>query len=404
MTSAHRLDWDDLDLVNADNGSGLLPYWFETLAEGYSLGSPQARKIIVANLMRDGSDSRIDGHDNRTITFRVTVCGPDLAALAAGERALVLQSAALRSNLSWTPPDGFGATTVFTVLNTTLDPVADDLAEVRSGTKRRAYDITFECQPFGRSVDLTTVGPTSVLSSALFTADIGGSVRAPGSITVTRGSGTLVDLFVFSDPAMAEYGYHPDTPATWHLAPAGRYAFYMNPSTPTGFADISLGSVAKTTITSNGHSQTLRTRVPGSLDANTRWFPMGTADLGGNRDGLVGALTFLNRHDPPAAAEETMHSETKLRMFRVKDGETSLTRANGAAFARPIIIDIPSLEFPRGGVWANGVDILPNVSAWGLPLMAPPEAALFVADSTSGSSALSVTAEYFKHWHTYAGE
>lgn len=403
MTSAHRLDWDDLDLVNADNGSGSLPYWFETLAEGHSLGSPQARKVIVANLMRDGSDSRIDGHDNRTITFRVTVCGPDLAALAAGERALVLQSAALRSNLSWTPADGFGATTVFTVLNATLDPVADDLAEVRSGTKRRAYDITFECQPFGRSVDLTTVTFSPVLSSGLLSADIGGSVRAPGSITVTRASGTLVDLFVYSDPAMSAYGYHPDTPATWHLAPAGRYAFYMKPSTPGGYTGLASGSVILTTVTANGHSQTLRTR-PGTLDANTQWLPMGMADLGGNRDGLVGALTFLNVHIPPGVSQEAMAPTTELRMFRVKDGETSLTRCNGAAFARPIIIDIPSLEFPRGGVWANGVDILPNVSAWGLPLVAPPEAALFVADSTSGSTALNVTLDYYKHWHTYAGE
>lgn len=392
-----------LDLANADPQPGAR-FYFDTKVAGFSLGKPEAQKIIVASLMADGSDSRISRYENRTITFRVAVCSEDLNGCGLGEQALALACLG-RAELLLTPPDGYGATTVFTVLNGTFDPVADDYAEVRPGNlKMRFYDLTLECQPFGRSVDPTTVGPTAVLAADLFTADIGGSARAPGSLTITRGSGTLVDLFVFSDPAMQAYGYHPDTPATWHLAPAGRYAFFMKPSTPGGYAGLASGSVITTTITSNGHNQVLRTRVPTTLDGNTQWMPMGMADLGGNRDGLVGALTFLNRHYPPSLPDEEMSPTTALRMFRIKDGETALTRSHGAAFARPIIIDIPSLELPRGGVWADDIDILPNTPGWGLHYMAPGETSLFVADTGSGSSALDVSLTYYAHWHTYAGK
>ena len=206
--SAHRLDFAGLDLVNADGGGS---FWFETLANGFALGSPQAVKFIVASLMRDGSLSRIDRYDNRTITFTVQICGPDLGALADGEAALSLVVVgAARQQLAWTPPDGFGYPTVFEVLNATMDPQADDLAEIRPGIKRRTYALTLECEPFGHSLDLATqtltpsaVAPT-VVDDCSTTADWSKvDPGAIGSISATTVSGETVVTFPLNNPSTA---------------------------------------------------------------------------------------------------------------------------------------------------------------------------------------------------------
>lgn len=191
--SAHRLDFADLDLVNADGGHGDAGFWFETLADGFDLGSPAAVKVIVAALMRDGVNSRIDHYENRSITFTVQICGPDLAALAAGEAALSLVvMSASRQQLLWTPPDAFGATTVFEVQNAEMKPQPDDLAEIRPGVKRRSYALTLECAPFGRSTTSVsqTLTPTTVTPTVI---DAGSSLANWSSVPWVGGGGLALD-------------------------------------------------------------------------------------------------------------------------------------------------------------------------------------------------------------------
>lgn len=148
----HRLDLGSLDLVNAD-----IPaegFYFETLVDGFSLGSPEAIVSVQSSLMADGEDERWERDSNREITFTVVARGPDLAALADAERALRLELYR-RNELAWTPPDGYGETTVFDVMTSRMDlvPISDtwDLQEAKPGVKERAYAVTLRCLPHGRS-------------------------------------------------------------------------------------------------------------------------------------------------------------------------------------------------------------------------------------------------------------
>lgn len=195
----HRLDvasaQGTLDLVNADGHRAA--FWFRTLAGGFDLGTPEAVKVIVESLMRDGDDSRISRHGNRSVTFQVQICGADLAAVAEGEAALwrVLSG---RAEVTWTPPDGFGEPTVFEVLNAALSHRVDDVAEVRVGVKRRLYEVTLECAPWGRSVDQETV----VFSTAVATPAVVDDCTSTGSWALDAG-GTMTTTTYSGESALA---------------------------------------------------------------------------------------------------------------------------------------------------------------------------------------------------------
>lgn len=132
-------------------------FWFETLADGWDLGSPEAVKAVFASLAADGDDERIMRHGNRRVPFRVKVCGPDLAVVAAGERALRLAlNRAPRLELRYTPPDGYGEVTVFDVVLGEMPSQPDDLALVQRQPWAE-YAVTLTCRPFVRPVDPVTV-------------------------------------------------------------------------------------------------------------------------------------------------------------------------------------------------------------------------------------------------------
>lgn len=182
---ALRLDLGDLDLVSADGGYDT--YRLETQGEDLDFGEPQPIDVTLASLMLDGSPTETTRHDNRTIAFRVEVLAADGIGLAAGEAALVAFEGK-RTTLSWTPPDGYGPTSVFRVETVHVKFLFNDLDEVRS-KKRRTFQVTLTCLPFARSATPTTIGAEFVADSVAIADDCesttGWSATAIPSATVT---------------------------------------------------------------------------------------------------------------------------------------------------------------------------------------------------------------------------
>lgn len=181
-------------------------YSFETLADGWALGSPEATKAIFASLAVDGDDERISRYGNRTVPFRVKVRGADLGAVAAGERALRLAlNRAPDLELRYTPPDGYGEVCVFDVLLGEMSNQPDDLALVRQQPWAE-YAVALTCKPFVRSVDPVTTTLTYGTDAGT-SLDDGTSTTpwssADGSLSaVTVNSETAVKL----TPTIADAG------------------------------------------------------------------------------------------------------------------------------------------------------------------------------------------------------
>lgn len=204
----HRLDFGTLDLVGRDARGGVA-YWFETLAEGYALGSPEATKVIVESLLRDGDDSRITRYGNRTITFQVVINAASAIGLGDGEAALAMQVGG-RNELAWTPPDGYVQTkTIFTVLNSQMQYVPDDTtSEVLGPVHSRTYSLTLECEPFGRSASAIT--SSFALSAATVTTvddgtsltgwTLGPSPMDPSMALDTFGGVSCIKLTIANGP------------------------------------------------------------------------------------------------------------------------------------------------------------------------------------------------------------
>ncbi len=210
----HRWELGALDLVNADGISD--PYWFETIADGFDLGTPEAVRVVLSTLAADGDDERIQRHANRTVVFVVEVKAPDSEALAAGERALALEVGKINT-LSWTPPDDFGKTSVFDVRTSVMKFEMRDLELLRS-TQTATYTVTLTCAPFARPVDPTTISLTYS--------------------TVT--SGTVMDSGASTTDWTLDPSYGAKTlSTTTYLAEA---ALKVTPTTPrvAGFADTDL--------------------------------------------------------------------------------------------------------------------------------------------------------------------
>lgn len=152
--SQHRWDFGPLDLVGAD-GVGDGGFWFETLADGFDLGSPEAVRVVLATLAADGEDERIQRHNNRQVTFTVQVCAYDAEGLALGERALGLEVGGVNT-LTWLPPDDFGDASVFDVRTSVMRFDMRDL-DLLEKVQRAAYTVTLTCSPFARPELPTTV-------------------------------------------------------------------------------------------------------------------------------------------------------------------------------------------------------------------------------------------------------
>lgn len=185
----------DLELI-APYGS---PFAVETLAEGTDWGNPQPVEVVFRRLLQGGSIVVHEGDDDREITLRVQITAPDSAALAAGGNAL--KAELYKPNtLTFTPPDGWGAPTVYVVKASSLAHVMDDLGYVRG---EQTWAVRLVCKPFGRSVDavVPTLTPTTIGTARQksYTFDAVGSARADLSLHVGA-TGDLGETLIYTRP------------------------------------------------------------------------------------------------------------------------------------------------------------------------------------------------------------
>lgn len=173
---AHALDLNGLDLIA---GTGTEGYLIEALSDDTTWGNPAAVVTEVLSQLQDGSLASVDSYDNREAIVRVRISGPDGAALAAGEAALVKAVAGTdgRGLLTWTPPADASPPAVFEVVYGHLNFEMDDEAETQTQGPERMYLLTLVCKPFARSVDKIEVPGLPVNTGAApITIDDGSSV------------------------------------------------------------------------------------------------------------------------------------------------------------------------------------------------------------------------------------
>lgn len=187
--SNHSLTWgtstdDELTLTGSDLDGD---YWFETLAESATFGDAQPVEVGLTSLLLDGTRKQTSRHDNRTPGFRVMVKSATAVGLAEGEAALWLMAQKAGTFLTWTPPDLFGAPTVLDVETTRMEFLFDDLSENRL---ERTYQLSWDCRPFARSVDVTVQPAVSIDSTLTVVDDCSSATgwRSDGSVVVSSGS------------------------------------------------------------------------------------------------------------------------------------------------------------------------------------------------------------------------
>lgn len=145
-TSDHRLDFGGLDLTGVEDYDGV---HFYAMADGATLGNPQPVEREVVSSLLDGSFVKTESHGNREPSFQVWIEAPDSVALAYGEK-LLFEQCSRQVEFGWTPPDGWGARTVFQAFTSSLAHQFDDLLELKL---IRSYVLRLVCHPFGFSED-----------------------------------------------------------------------------------------------------------------------------------------------------------------------------------------------------------------------------------------------------------
>lgn len=148
------------NLVGTDAELAANGYRLCVLGDDLTWGNPAAIQRKVNSWLQDGAIVELQGYDNRDdMVVPVLVEGVDLDKVALGEAALMAECG--RPNtLTWTPPDGVGAPTVFSVVMSSLELDTDDL---RENLLERVYVLRIQAEPFARSqnmVTVTVVAPT----------------------------------------------------------------------------------------------------------------------------------------------------------------------------------------------------------------------------------------------------
>lgn len=127
-------------------------YGVSVIAEGTSKGAPAPIEVAVKSWLQDGAVVVTQGYDNRTVTLRVRLRGPDLVAVTDAEAALFAELGK-PNTLTWTPGDGLSPSSVFVVVTSSMEhaPSADeDIAEGLS-FPWRTYNVRLVCKAFVRS-------------------------------------------------------------------------------------------------------------------------------------------------------------------------------------------------------------------------------------------------------------
>lgn len=174
------------------------------IAEGMSRGSPVPIDVAVKSWLQDGSVVVTQGYDNREVTLRVRLRGPDTVALADAEAALFAELGK-PNTLTWTPAGEFAIPSVFVVVTSSMDPSpapGEDIAE-GGAYPFRTYNLRLVCEAFVRSKDEVTIpalpasGTTTTLvdngsATTNWTGEVNGASTTPavasGAVGITTGS------------------------------------------------------------------------------------------------------------------------------------------------------------------------------------------------------------------------
>lgn len=153
---SHALMWrgpgrDDIDLISWNESNGER-FEVATLADDATWGNPRDVREGLEAMLAEGLLSGTNTEGAREAFLRVMVAG-DAVSLAEGEAVLALACRGM-SELHWTPPGGFAATSVFDVVAARVEHVFDDMDELRS---QRTYGLRLTLHPYARSLDEVTV-------------------------------------------------------------------------------------------------------------------------------------------------------------------------------------------------------------------------------------------------------
>lgn len=282
--------------------------------------------------------------------------------------------------------------------DTTLEPVAVESVTHGAGTYVRYYferplttvsgywfKFNEQAQGFGtydmRIANLASSDTTG--SGGVQTVATIGSVRAPGSITCTRTT-DMACLFIYSDPILAS-GFSPAVKPTWGSAPDGTYIVYAESWGLTGEV------VSLTFTDAAGRTSTATTRIT-AREAGLTWQPIGEVSLGGFRSGLIGTQTIV------AKVNGTPETAPDLRLFRKHD-DAALTYIDDIA-ANTIEMATPSVDLPRGGLWADDVACFDKALTGAVfPTIVTPLTAIYM--ESDGADPVHSVLSYYPRSHTY---
>lgn len=204
---------------------------------------------------------------------------------------------------------------------------------------------------------------TSVPSGAYFVVDVQGTARTPASVAFTKVSNQPAVLY--TDRTMLTHNWSPADSTTWSRCPAGIYMLWDG--TDGIVSDVS-------TVTLNDKQTAIARIIGGAIPR-----PRGAFVLGSQRDGMAGTLGWKK-------AGGSAMTMTGTRLFRVGDlddqhGLTSLLRIS-AVSGTAVKVDVPSRQFPRGGVWVNDIDVTDKCAAWEWPVIGPGPTPLYIEGAT----------------------
>lgn len=257
-----RWSGGSLDLMGWNSGTHG-DFLVETLADGTNWGSPETVRTMLRTALRDGSRTRADRDENRTIPLKLRVKAPDHSALAGGEQALDLIDGR-RCELVWTPPGDLGiAPSVFAVDFADLSHEMNDLGYARG---ELFYTLTLSCLPHAYADSWITV-PALVQASSVpvavddCTSTSGWSVTgatlsaASGALLITPTAGATAmtatrtgAINLTTDRFLAVWGNQPTTVevlsgTTWTAIPQvvmdGNYYIFNG----TGLTDPTVDAV-----------------------------------------------------------------------------------------------------------------------------------------------------------------
>lgn len=354
------------------------------IAGGTDFSNPEPLLTTLESLVSDGDDTIIDRFGNREIVIQIRVTAPNSDGLASGEQTL-MGELEKPNELAWTPPDGWGATTVHRVWTSYLEWSFNDYDEARDQPSR-IFAIRLVCHPAAFSAQPITTVFEPVTASETFTiiddctsttgwTGNGTISTAGGDVITVRAGGDTGELYLLRAGAVDMTGT-PYLVLDWKFTGAGD-GKYLNvdgaqpdlsgeipsPDFPgysrtywrvtDDFAAFSL--TIQSAATQLAIAQVARTNVPPS--AGTRRQRLLAADVVGTRrtmgsvvvsadDGLGDAFVCTWRD------EGTGYSPT-MRGDRTGGADLGTEAGLLSGFfeditSEPVVTEIPTWRLPRG--------------------------------------------------------